>query len=90
MSLKKPKRVIDLKLIRRIKAEACRACDAPPPSDAHHLRTKGAGGDDSLTNLISLCRGCHQAIHRMGVKTFVERWRLPVSFDKGYPELILS
>lgn len=29
----------------------------------HHLQTRGAGGDDDLTNLITLCPAHHDLVH---------------------------
>ena len=29
----------------------------------HHIKTRGAGGDDSLDNCQGLCFKCHRAIH---------------------------
>lgn len=42
----------------------CSACDASPPSDPHHLKSRGAGGDDSWC--IPLCRRCHDRLHAAG------------------------
>ena len=43
-------------------------------SAPHHIRTRGAGGDDdSEGNLLALCTDCHTAIHQMGVHTFAAR-----------------
>lgn len=39
----------------------------------HHIRTRGAGGDDSAENLLSLCTTHHTEIHQIGTKTFAER-----------------
>lgn len=46
----------------------CCCCKAPPPSDPHHLKSRGAGGDDSFC--VPLCRRCHQAVHTQGA----EQW----------------
>ena len=32
--------------------------------DAHHIKSKGSGGDDTLDNAICLCRRHHQLAHR--------------------------
>jgi 5-methylcytosine-specific restriction endonuclease McrA len=42
----------------------CQACGCLKNLDVHHLRWRSALGDDSETNLITLCRGCHEALHR--------------------------
>lgn len=41
----------------------CRACGTPEHVDAHHLRFRSAGGEDSVNNLIALCRCCHAEVH---------------------------
>ncbi len=43
------------------------ACWAEAP---HHIRTRGAGGDDEPINLLSLCMEHHIEVHASGVKTF--------------------
>ena len=39
----------------------------------HHIRTRGAGGDDRPENLLALCTDCHTEIHQMGTFTFARR-----------------
>ena len=48
---------------------ACEAChgDSVLP---HHIRTRGAGGDDAKENLLSLCGDCHRRIHALGGNRF--------------------
>ena len=46
----------------------CCACGCPPPSDPAHVVSRGAGGKDSDT--VPLCRTCHDAQHREGIRTF--------------------
>jgi hypothetical protein len=47
----------------------CEICglhsDAP-----HHIRTRGAGGDDDSTNLLALCTTHHNEIHQYGEQKF--------------------
>jgi 5-methylcytosine-specific restriction endonuclease McrA len=31
--------------------------------DVHHVKRRSALGDDAETNLITLCRECHQLLH---------------------------
>lgn len=56
--------------------------------DPHHVKTRGAGGKDTLDNLMPLCREHHTEIHKIGKKTFFKKyeekilshrilWRLP-------------
>ena len=42
------------KHMEAVKSVACAICDAPPPSDAHHIRQ-----GDHFT-VIALCKDCHQ------------------------------
>ena len=53
------------------------------PCDAHHLRTKGAGGKDK--DCIPLCRRHHIDFHNMGVVSFADRYDLPINTDGIYP-----
>ena len=32
--------------------------------DAHHIEPKGRGGPDEVSNLVTLCRSCHEEVHR--------------------------
>ena len=41
---------------------ACEFCNAPAV-DIHHATFKSQGGKDDITNLIALCRNCHNKAH---------------------------
>ena len=41
----------------------CQVCGGLKNLDVHHLRRRSALGDDLKTNLITLCRKCHQLVH---------------------------
>ena len=41
----------------------CQLCGSQRNLEAHHIRYRSRGGDDSETNLITLCRDCHVAVH---------------------------
>ena len=41
----------------------CQVCGGLKNLDVHHLRRRSALGDDIETNLITLCRKCHQGMH---------------------------
>lgn len=47
----------------------CCVCNAPSPSDPHHVHSRGAGGDDS--SVVPLCRFDHDAFHREGPSFWV-------------------
>jgi 5-methylcytosine-specific restriction endonuclease McrA len=42
----------------------CQQCGTSRNLDAHHMRRRSALGDDAEANLITLCRECHQNLHR--------------------------
>jgi len=86
----KPVRIINLNLIKKVRQFPCRACDIPGPSQAHHIQTRGAGGPDTLDNLMPLCSNCHHMVHRMGIRDFAKRFNLQINFDTGYPRLTLD
>jgi hypothetical protein len=46
---------------QRIRQLPCDLCGAPPPSDPHHAKSRGAGG--TKRHLIPLCRKHHRRIH---------------------------
>lgn len=59
----------------------CVSCSSPVKSseaDVHHLLPKSMGGTDELSNLITLCDGCHAAHHPNlagGLaRRVIERW----------------
>lgn len=75
--------VKDAELVARVGMLPCQACGVHPAGDAHHIKTRGAGGQDLQWNLMPLCRGHHRAVHdkglttlardHMGVLTFLEQ-----------------
>mgnify|MGYP001572091479 CR=1 FL=1 len=67
----------DKKHLAYIRTLPCCLCNAPPPSEAAHLRLGLAGGTavkpgDDLT--VPLCRGCHDLETRTGPRKFWRRW----------------
>jgi hypothetical protein len=53
----------------RVKSLPCAVCDAPPPSDAHHIEQ----GHHFTT--IPLCRSCHQD-PQLGLHGAKVMWRI--------------
>lgn len=51
-----------------IRTLPCCVCQAPAPSDPHHVKTRATGGSDYDT--VPLCRSCHSRCHETGLKTF--------------------
>jgi hypothetical protein len=45
-------------------------CRARPPSDPHHVRSRGAGG--TAKDLVPLCHAHHVEVHAAGRRTFEE------------------
>lgn len=56
-----------------IKSMKCLVCGSPNV-DAHHIKTRGSGGDDSLKNLAPLCRIHHTEVHRIGIISFSQKY----------------
>jgi hypothetical protein len=59
--------------------------------DAHHIPSRGAGGQDKLTDMVPLCRVHHQQIHKVGIMTMARRHEEIMSWlKKNHPEVILK
>ncbi|MDX8463616.1 DEAD/DEAH box helicase, partial [Mesorhizobium humile] len=64
----------------------CVSCSTPLKSaeaDVHHLLPRSMGGTDELSNLITLCDGCH-AVHHPNLagglaRRLIERWAVRLS-----------
>ena len=41
----------------------CQQCGSIAWLEVHHRQRRSRGGEDSEENLISLCSGCHRAMH---------------------------
>ncbi len=68
----KPKRIENKKLLATYSKMSCEACGSNNEVHAHHIKTKGSGGDDVSDNLIPLCVTCHTLIHKIGNTKFVQ------------------
>lgn len=68
----KKKRIVNKDLIEFVRTLPCIACYKEGRNDAHHVKTKGSGGDDVPENLLSLCRTDHQKIHKIGLTKFAK------------------
>ena len=42
----------------------CRDCGKAGMLEVHHIQSLSKGGDNELTNLRTMCRSCHIALHR--------------------------
>jgi 5-methylcytosine-specific restriction endonuclease McrA len=52
----------------------------------HHVQTKGAGGEDSPENGISLCQACHVAVHNGHITPAALRWILVLTYGYEYQD----
>jgi len=70
----KPNRTVDTKLLREIRKLPCAVCLSPPPNDASHIRSRGAGGGDDDFNVTPKCRSHHMEWHKWGWRKFVVQY----------------
>lgn len=49
----------------------------------HHIKTKGAGGSDDLSNLITLCADCHYRVHTGEIMNLA----LKKKYDPIWPDI---
>jgi hypothetical protein len=71
----------------------CLVCGVSIDEDTinpHHITTKGAGGDDRPENGISLCQGCHVAVHNGHHSPASLRWILKLTYHYPYDEWLLG
>ena len=59
----KHKRIVDPKAIHRTRRDRCELCGSNQGLQVHHIKSRGAGGDDAPDNLICLCYVCHRKTH---------------------------
>ncbi|MCL6611200.1 MAG: HNH endonuclease [Peptococcaceae bacterium] len=53
----------------------CRGCGTTRHLEIHHIIFRSQGGTDEISNLVTLCRRCHQRAHRHNVwRRFWETW----------------
>jgi hypothetical protein len=72
-------------ILDTVRQQRCLVCSAPPPSDSCHIQTRGSSGPDSFDNLMALCRRHHSEQHQIGIRTFVNKYALPISWESGWP-----
>ena len=49
----------------------CQRCYYLPATEAHHRLYRSRGGTDDPINLVSLCNGCHMAVHAASEAPYV-------------------
>lgn len=67
-------RIIDEDVLSKFRNRPCDICNRSAPSDPHHIKTVGSGGDDIHINILSLCRTCHRNLHDLGYGTMIEKY----------------
>lgn len=83
-------RIVDTALLEQIRRLPCMACvdsdplaaleaikageSGGPRSHPHHLRSRGAGGDDTPENVMPLCHVHHREVHAKGLNRFAETY----------------
>jgi len=60
----KPRRIVDRQAIRKARRARCQVCGSTWMLHVHHIKSRGAGGDDVPENLVCLCAACHEKAHR--------------------------
>lgn len=91
-AFQKTRRIHNPDLIKKVRDQRCTICNSWP-SDAHHITTRGAGGDDTGDNLMPLCRDHHILWHQKGIGFMIQQFnkvsdwlicheRLEVLFDR--------
>lgn len=56
-----------------VRKQSCISCGSRPV-DAHHIKSRGSGGSDSLWNLLPCCRKCHSLVHHIGLRKYAEKY----------------
>lgn len=70
-------RVVDENILRAVRLINCLPCfpkEQTTPTEADHVTTRGAGGDDSYENVWPLCTEHHRERHQIGLLTFVRKY----------------
>lgn len=66
-------RIQNKELLESYRNRPCVACNRRG-AEAHHVTTRGAGGDDVPENLIALCRIHHTEIHAIGPSRMAQKY----------------
>jgi len=81
----KKKRVINKKVLDRVRKLPCVVCGSKA-DDVDHIKTVGSGGNDSEDNLWPMCRSHHQQKHLLGLKRLCDKYPhlKEILFRKGF------
>lgn len=78
---KSPRNLESIRAIGR-----CSIC-GDGPVDVDHVKTRGSGGGDNLSNLNPLCRDHHIERHAIGGKSFYLQYRFVIAEFRKIHEL---
>ena len=53
----------------------CGVCGKAGRLEVHHLIPLAQGGTSDLSNVITLCVGCHLEVHKKPVSAHVQEWK---------------
>ena len=62
-----------MEIINIVRQQKCLSC-GKSPCDPHHVTTRGAGGKDTPSNLMPLCRVHHVEYHQIGPGKICEKY----------------
>ena len=68
----KKKRIVDKEVLKLFRGKPCEICGKS--SDPCHIKTRGSGGDDHYSNLISFCRVHHTEQGTVGWLKFANKY----------------
>lgn len=71
---KRHERVKNPKLLEHVRDQPCLVCKIKGV-DVHHVKSKGAYGDDVENNVVPLCREHHTEVHKIGLNRFSEKYK---------------
>ena len=83
----KATRVFSSRAVEAVRARDpyCRVCGGKR-EHVHHIKSRGAGGDDDVRNMIGLCSGCHSKAHAGVISRFRLRHILSGLFGFVYED----
>jgi hypothetical protein len=69
----KPQRIVDRKLLAEVRQAPCCIRDCMERAEPAHIKSRGAGGDDTPENVSPICHGHHMEQHTLGWPEFRRR-----------------
>lgn len=61
----KPVRIVDESVLNWARSLwNCEVCGEHQRTYPHHIKSRGAGGSDTMGNIVACCWFCHEKIHR--------------------------